>query len=219
MITGMAPTGTQMGHNMSDQGALFLQRRRSSYYFRFRLPGAIQSLVRRREVRYSLGSRRISVARELIAAVMPAIYAVKGLGRRVKTLNEDEARRAAEFAIGRLLAVLRRSRASLSGRLLGLPQREAKPQGLLIRGGFDLPSLEDELSGRLPDPLGEMLMRLIFNGEPDSGIRFARRVLGMQGISADEQNESFKAFSARMLKVQRIIHDVSSRASARRLSG
>ena len=61
--------------------ASYLQRRGTAWYFRFRLPRRIQSVAERSEIRVSLDTCELSIARERVAMLLPYVHSFKRLAR------------------------------------------------------------------------------------------------------------------------------------------
>ena len=59
--------------------ASYLQRRGTAWYFRFRLPSQIQSVAERSEIRVSLDTCELSIARERVAMLLPHVHSFKRL--------------------------------------------------------------------------------------------------------------------------------------------
>ena len=55
----------------------FLQRRDATWYFRFKFPESLRSVSARSELRISLGTHELAVARERVERVLPDVYLLK----------------------------------------------------------------------------------------------------------------------------------------------
>ncbi len=88
----------------------FLQRRESTWYFRFRLPGSLKSLAGRSELRISLGTRELAVARQRTERVLPDVYVIKQLARHMSALEPSHVQKALDLAFTRIVNELERTR-------------------------------------------------------------------------------------------------------------
>jgi hypothetical protein len=89
----------------------FLQRRDRTWYFRYRIPGPLRSLARRSELRISLGTHELVVARERVERVLPDVYRLKQLARHMTVLEASHVQRALDIAFSEIVEKLERSRA------------------------------------------------------------------------------------------------------------
>jgi hypothetical protein len=64
-----------------------LQRREATWYFRFKLPVTLRRLAGRSELRLSLGTGELAVARERAERVFPDVYLLKQLARHMSALE------------------------------------------------------------------------------------------------------------------------------------
>jgi hypothetical protein len=88
----------------------FLQRRQATWYLRFRLPIRLQVLAGRTELRLSLDTRELSVARKRAEQVLPDVYCLKQLARHMSAVEPGHVQRAFDVALSRLVEDLRRTR-------------------------------------------------------------------------------------------------------------
>jgi hypothetical protein len=82
----------------------FLQRRQATWYLRFRLPVRLQELGGRSELRLSLGTRELPVARLRAERVIPNVYWLKQLARYMSALalGPEHVRRALDLAFAQI---------------------------------------------------------------------------------------------------------------------
>jgi hypothetical protein len=78
----------------------FLQRREATWYFRFKLPRRLPSFAGRSEIRVSLGTTELWVARQQAERVLPDVYSIKVLARHMSALEPGRVRNALDLAFG-----------------------------------------------------------------------------------------------------------------------
>lgn len=88
----------------------YLFKRRGCWYFRFRAPSAIQSVSRRTELRLSLGTGDLKTARNSVTEVLPYIYEVKRLSRRMDQLKPEHVRTILDQTFTRMVDALERTK-------------------------------------------------------------------------------------------------------------
>ena len=81
------------------RAASYLLRRGASWYFRYRLPAEIQLVAGRAELRLSLYTGELAVARIRAGQLLPFVFSLKRLNRHMARLTPDIAKQVLdEFA-------------------------------------------------------------------------------------------------------------------------
>src|SRR5215471_6234946 len=88
----------------------FLHRRDCTWYFRFRIPGPLRSIALRSELRISLGTSELGVARQRAEGVLPDVYRLKQLARRMSVLEPSHVQRALDIAFSEIVEKLERTK-------------------------------------------------------------------------------------------------------------
>src|SRR5579863_6785666 len=88
----------------------FLQRRQATWYFRFKLPRRLRSFAGRSEIRVSLGTTELWVARQKAERVLPDIYSIKVLARHMSALEPAHLQKALDLAFSRIVGELERTK-------------------------------------------------------------------------------------------------------------
>jgi integrase len=175
-----------------------LFRRKSRlYYFRFRLPIEMQSVLGREEIRLSLETVDVKQARECVVAALPHVYAIKRLSRTMNELTQDELRRAVSFAVTRLVDALERSREPWMRN--GSGNGTAVDALASLRGFASLPVLNGD---RLHALEADNLRHAITAGEHTGGVELAKQVLSTLNVKAAEDTPLFRQLALEMLKLR-----------------
>jgi hypothetical protein len=77
--------------------ASHLQRRRGTWYCRFRLPTQLKSIAERTEIRVSLAMGERSTARERVAILLPYVHSFKRLATNMTKLTPEHVQRALDL--------------------------------------------------------------------------------------------------------------------------
>jgi hypothetical protein len=88
----------------------YLHRRSTIWYFRFKLPGRLRALTDRAEIRLSVATEKLSIARERAVAVLPQVYFLKRINRQMDTLEPQHVRIALDTAFTSIVNTLERSK-------------------------------------------------------------------------------------------------------------
>jgi hypothetical protein len=88
----------------------FLDKRRASWYLRFRLPARLRLLAQRDELRLSLGTSDRQVACHRVRVLYRHIYGIRRLAKLMATLTKEDAERALRRALAQLVDDLERSK-------------------------------------------------------------------------------------------------------------
>jgi hypothetical protein len=182
----------------------YLLRRRSGCYFRFRLPTEIQSILGREEIRFSLLTTNTDCALERIGVVLPHLFAIRRLSKHMKELTAEEARRAATFAVGRLINTLNQSRAAWE-----YQDASSSPglyEDVLSREAFGFaPEMDPDYQypGRT-----DLIIHAIQRGEHGDGVPLAKQILKTLKISGDEHSEQFRLLALEMSKLRATLRQV-----------
>ena len=123
--------------------ASYLQRRSTARYFRFRLPGQIQSAAERSEIRVSLDTCELSIARERVAMLLPYVHSFKRLARDMHKLTSEHAQQVLDRYFTDIVEEL------------GMHMSEARAQEFLdvMQGTIDAYDVVDSLPDYLPPVL------------------------------------------------------------------
>jgi hypothetical protein len=121
------------------------------WYFRFKLPGRLRSLAGRSELRISLGTRELTVARQRAEGVLADVYLIKQLARHMSVLEPSQVQKALHIAFSEIVEKLEQ------GKEPWMRARAAAPFGLVsgssvkLHGGFgsDVRHMIT-LAGRIP---------------------------------------------------------------------
>jgi integrase len=182
----------------------FLQRRDRTWYFRFRLPGPLRSLAGRSELRISLGTRKLAVARKAAERVLPDVYCLKQLAREMSTLAPEHVQKALNMAFARIVAELERT---------GEPwmrARAAAPFGIAGTAAIDAQRRMFGADAR--DMLLELklstLRRYIETNDFSPGAESARRHLQQIGAPCDEQSPLFRQLAIDLLKFEAMVLEI-----------
>jgi integrase len=176
----------------------FLQRRQATWYLRFRLPVRLQALAGRSELRLSLGTRELSVARQRAEQVLPDVYCLKQLARNMSALEPGHVQRALDLALSRLAEELHRTREPW------MRGRQQSIHNLEMGSGKSLPSTGDSkfvTPGRLLELQLTNLRGAIERGEYGRGADRARQLLQETGAPVDEESSHFRRLAVELLKV------------------
>jgi hypothetical protein len=176
----------------------FLQRRQATWYLRFRLPVRLQGLAGRSELRLSLGTRELSVARQRAEQVLPDVYCLKQLARHMSALEPMHVRGALDLALSRIVDELRRTREPwMRGRAQSIHALE-NGLGKLLPG--------DGVSKLItPGSLQELqlttLRGAIERGDHRRGAERARELLQEIGAPVEEESPHFRQLAIEVLKL------------------
>lgn len=92
--------------------ASYLQQRGSGiWYFRFKLPSKLQSLVGKVDIRLSLDTHELSLAQEKITALLPHVYSIKRLAKTMGELTPEITKKALDLYFTNLVEALERTNA------------------------------------------------------------------------------------------------------------
>ena len=83
------------------RAASYLSRRRASWYFRFRVPTEMQLAAGRVELRLSVYTGELAVARIRAGQLLPFVFALKRLNRHMARLTPDIAKQVLEHEFTR----------------------------------------------------------------------------------------------------------------------
>jgi integrase len=175
----------------------FLQRRQATWYLRFRLPVRLQALAGRSELRLSLGTRELSVARQRAEQVLPDVYCLKQLARHMSALEPGHVQRALDLALSRLAEELHRTRE---------PWMRGRPSmhGLENGSGKSLPGGQVSklvTPGMLQELQLKNLRWSIERGQYGPGADRARQLLQEIGAPVDEESPHFRQLAIEVLKL------------------
>jgi integrase len=177
----------------------FLQRRQATWYLRFRLPVRLQELAGRSELRLSLGTRELSVARQRAEEVLPNVYGLKQLARHMSALEPGHVQRALDLALSRLEEELRRTREPW------MRGRDRSIHGLEKGLGEFLPITGDFKTispGQIQELKLMSLRRAIERSEHARGADRARQLLQEIGAPVDERSPHFHELALEVLKLE-----------------
>jgi hypothetical protein len=178
----------------------FLQRRHATWYLRFRLPVRLQELGGRSELRVSLGTRELAVARLRAERVLLDVHSLKQLARYMSAvaLEPMHVRAALDLALSRIAEELRRTREPwIRG-----PNESARA---LLHGSGKFLANEGITKLVTPGMLQELellsLRRAIENGDHRRGAGRARELLREIGAPPDERSPHFRELAIEVLKL------------------
>jgi len=179
----------------------FLQRRQATWYLRFRLPTRLQELTGRTELRISLGTCDLPVARLRAERVIPNVYWLKQLARYMSALalGPEHIRGALELAFAQIVSELQRTREPW---LRGQAQ---STHALQSQFSSSFPNAGGITKLVTPGMLHERqlmnLRRAIEDGDYGRGADRARNLLREIGAPVEERSPYFKELAIEVLKL------------------
>lgn len=190
----------------------FLHKRAGTWYFRFPIPVRLRPFAGRSEVRVSLQTAVVAVARDRAAVALAFVYDLKRLSRRAMHLTKEDVTRLVNAATGRLVDAIERSRE--------LP-RLSPPTGLDASPGINESILARDAFGFTPDLMPDKLYEgyskalavSVQRGDHEKGASLARHVLSTSGVTADEESQLFKDLSLQMLRLNLALRQVADARS------
>jgi hypothetical protein len=179
----------------------FLQRRQATWYLRFRLPVRLQELGGRSELRLSLGTRELPVARLRAERVIPNVYWLKQLARYMSALalGPEHVRRALDLAFAQIVSELQRTREPwFRGQAQSANALQSQFSSSLSNAGgitkLVTPGMRHEL--QLTN-----LRRAIESGDYLRGADRARHLLRDIGAPVEEESPLFRELAIELLKL------------------
>ena len=175
--------------------ATYLFNRSGIWYFRFRLPSATQSGFRQAEIRLSLSTGELRVARERVAVLLPYVYWLKRFGRRMKELSRDQARAILDEAFTRIVNELERTKEPW---MRNDPSQDSVLRGLLPDlGPSPLPTPKEQLARNAGS-----VRSAILNKDHGRMVKPLRQKLNSIGCEIDESSPQFKRLCLDLLKLE-----------------
>jgi integrase len=175
----------------------FLHRRECTWYFRFKLPERLKALAGRYELRISLGTRELAVARQRAEQVLSDVYCLKQLARHMSGLDPSHVQRALDIAFSEIVEKLERSkepwlRGRVSAWVNGSTGFGFQPNGSsAVPAGFGL--LDIQLFG---------LRRAIEANDPARGRESARALLKRIDAPVEEESPIFQRLALELMKLE-----------------
>jgi integrase len=168
----------------------------------------------------SLETRDIAIAREQVAVVLPHVYALKRLCRRMAELTPEEFKRAVTHEVTRIVETLERTRepwrrvsnpwqqpANGMGNGLGLSGLSSAATFRMVDTG--LGTVMTNVDGTSPSKVFAELQRMkIQRGDHTAGITQTRQVLAALGIHVTEDSQLFRELSLEMMKLDVMVEHV-----------
>lgn len=187
--------------------APYLMKRNSRWYFRFRVPIAIQSLAGRSELRVSLNTSSLKVAKNLLPEALPYVYELKRLTRRMKQLEPDHVRTALDRIFTELVETLEHSKEPW---MRGQHRGQSLVTGINI-GGQELATINEykQLSA------ANDARKAVKSRDPSRWVNSACNQLQTLGVAPDLESQLFKDFCVEIGKLELLFLD----AQAARLVG
>jgi hypothetical protein len=175
----------------------FLQRRNSAWYFRFRLPHRLRSIGCRTELRVSLGTHELAIARERAERVLPDVYRLKHLARHMSALEPCHVQKALDLAFTRIVTELERTREPWLRHRAGALRGAGHAVSVQLNGGFQ-PRGRGRTLGHstlwsLAGHRSERLRR---------GVVSARALLNQIDAPIDEHSPLFRQLALELLKLE-----------------
>lgn len=182
----------------------YLEVRPTGFYFRLQFPSPLRAILGRANIRVSLSTSELSIARERVSLALPHVYSLKRLLRKGGKMTPEEYQRALRYAISRIVETLETAREPW------LPEDDQTPDdahGALLEHALGFrPS---ERATRLMqswvagvdiegDEIGNVARATVMDC---GGSAAARSVLSTLNIDVDEGSDLFRDLSLEMGKV------------------
>ncbi len=178
----------------------FIHRRRLTWYLRFKLPGSLQPIAGRTEIRISLGTKELLVARLRAERVLPDVYSLKLLARHMSTLEPRHVQKALNIAFSRIVSELERTKEPW------IRARATRRSGVVDVGGGAISPRTGMFDPNASDLLHELklssIRRSIERRDVFRGAESARDLLLRVDAPIDEQSPLFEQLAIELLKLE-----------------
>lgn len=175
--------------------ASYLHRRGSVWYSRFKLPTQIQSVAERAEIRVSLDTCELSIARERVAILLPYVHSFKRLARNMSKLTPEDVQNALDLYFTDIVEELEQAK-----------EPWLRPNAPI--GNYPGMCSDPLMSDSLPSPLEryDFYARTVKNAirlkDYARSSSLATRYLDQLGCEIDNDSELFRGLCLDLLKLR-----------------
>jgi hypothetical protein len=182
------------------RAASYLLRRGASWYFRYRLPAEIQSVARRAELRLSLYTGELAVARIRLGQLLPFVIALKRLGQHMPELTPEIAKQVLDEAFTRVIEALEQSQE---------PWRQPEAPAALPPQMHSVPIEGFETLTRAPGEHRRRFVKAqIAANEYTTWVAPVTRALNGRDVDADIQSPAFRRLCLDLGKLEAMYLEV-----------
>jgi integrase len=181
----------------------YMQTRQGIYQFRFQIPASVRAAIGRSEIRLTLNTSELSIARQRVAVALPHIYTLKRLCRNRPPMSAEHFERAIKFAVKRVVDTLERwqqpwinDKGRLPEYLEMLLFKQAFGEWPDLAATLELDTEVPRVTSEREDEIAQYMLA------KSRGPALARTVLTTLGIEATDDSKLFADLSVEMAKLQ-----------------